>query len=79
MHPVYVSLGNIHVDFRFVLGVGYVLSVKLYKQKSAVRQTTSWIRSKHQSEIGVQELDIHKTLPPKTHAGIDGFHIPTAT
>ena len=54
------------------------LSVKLYEQKSAVRQTTSWIRSEHQSEVGVQKLDIHKTLPPKTHAGINGFHITTA-
>ena len=54
------------------------LSVKLYEQKSAVRQTTSWIRSEHQSEVGVQKLGIHKTLPPKTHAGINGFHIPTA-
>ena len=50
----------------------------LDEQKSTVRQTTFWICSKYQSVFSVQELCAHSTLPPKTHARIDGVHIPAA-
>jgi hypothetical protein len=44
MHPVYVSLGNIHVDFRFVLGVGYVIECKTI-QTEISRQANDFLDS----------------------------------
>ena len=48
MHPVYVSLGNLHISFRYSPN-SFELNLKITtSQKSGRRKTIAWVLAKHQ-------------------------------